>query len=100
MSVKIPQEYLNSDFDFGFSAVSEEEYNKAKDQEVEEVVENVRESIEKTAAEKLLIVERMIMPLLVNLVNTSEKEYIYWPGRKQIIEDKIQDILAITRSEG
>lgn len=99
MAIKIPQEYLSSDNDFGFSAVSEEEYNNATDSKIEEVVDSVRDSLEKSAAEKLLMVEQMVMPLLVNLLNTSDKEYIYWPGRKAIIEEKIEDILAITRSE-
>ena len=100
MAVKIPQEYLSTDNDFGFSAVSEEEYNAATDTKIEEVVDSVRNTLEKSSAEKLQMVEQMIMPLLVNLLNTSDKEYIYWPGRKQIIEEKIEDILAITRSEG
>lgn len=86
-------EYLNADDDFGFSAVSEEEYNSeidsaltAGEQAVEEHKKRLRE------------LEKLIVPFLVKLIKTSDKEYIYWPNRKQPIEEQIQKILKLTRS--
>ena len=48
---------------------------------------------------KLADVERQIMPLLVNLLKTADKEYIHWPNREAQLEDKIEQILAITRDD-
>lgn len=84
---KLAMEYDTSD-DFGFSAVSEEEYNSV---------------IDKTAAtadeykDRLQKVEKMIIPFLMKLQTTGDKEYIYWPNRKPIIEAQIEKILKLTR---
>lgn len=73
---------------FGFSAVSEEEYNKA----ISESADTVDE-----LKERLQQVEKMVMPFLVKMLKTSDKAYIYWPGRAKILEDVIKKILALTR---
>ena len=83
---KIIAEYGENDF--GFSAVSEEEYNAViaeKDETVEEY---------KT---RLAQVEKLIMPFLTNLLKTADKPYINWPNRKPILEAQIQKILTLTR---
>ena len=54
--------------------------------------------IEKDVKAKLSAVEKMILPLLVNLMKNPEKDTIKWPGRAPIIEKQIEKILAITRS--
>ena len=69
---KILAEY--GDNDFGFSAVSEEEYKA-----------------------RLAQVEKLIMPFLSNLLKTADKPYINWPNRKPILEAQIQKILTLTR---
>lgn len=48
--------------------------------------------------DKLLEVEKMILPLLYNLMKNEEKEYIYWPSRKPIITQQIESIKKLTRS--
>ena len=48
--------------------------------------------------DKLIELEKMILPLLYNLMNNEEKEYIYWPSRKPIITQQIENIKKITRS--
>ena len=84
---KLAQEYETSD-DFGFSAVSEEEYNSV---------------INKTTAtadeykDRLQKLEKMIIPFLMKLQTTGDKEYIYWPNRKPAIEKQIEKILSLTR---
>ena len=42
--------------------------------------------------------EKMIIPLLKNLMKNPEKEYIYWPNRTDKIQKQIDKILEITRS--
>lgn len=56
-----------------------------------------REQLQKETAEKLMELEKMIVPLLVNLMKNPDKEYIYWPNRKDKIQEQIDRILAITR---
>jgi len=48
---------------------------------------------------KMTTIEQMVMPLLYNLKNNPEKEYIYWPNRENKIQDQITKILVLTRSE-
>jgi hypothetical protein len=83
---KIMAEY--GDNDFGFSAVSEEEYN-AVINEKDETVENYKH--------RLAEVEKLIMPFLTNLLKTADKPYINWPNRKPILEAQIQKVLSLTR---
>jgi hypothetical protein len=83
---KIMAEY--GDNDFGFSAVSEEEYN-AVINEKDETVENYKH--------RLAEVEKLIMPFLTNLLKTADKPYINWPNRKPILETQIQKVLSLTR---
>ena len=42
-------------------------------------------------------VERLILPLLHNLMKNPENEYIKWPGRTNIVQQQINKIVAITR---
>ena len=83
---KILAEY--GDNDFGFSAISEEEYNSVIN-EKDETVENYKH--------RLAEVEKLIMPFLTNLLKTADKPYINWPNRGPIIEKQIQKVLALTR---
>ena len=85
---KILKEF-DDDNDFGFSAVSEDEYNK--------VINETAETAEAYKA-KLSEVEKMIIPFLTKLLKTADKEYIYWPNRKPAIEKQIEKILKLTRS--
>ena len=74
--------------DFGFSAVSEEEYNS--------VINKTAETAEDYKV-RLKEVEKMIVPFLTKLHSTGDKEYIYWPNRKPAIEKQIEKILKLTR---
>lgn len=46
---------------------------------------------------KVTELEKLVMPLLVNLLKTAEKEYIYWPNRQTQVQSTIDKVLAITR---
>jgi hypothetical protein len=76
------------DSDFGFSAVSEEDYNK--------VISDTTNTTEEYKA-RLNEVEKLVLPFFTKLLKTSDKEYIYWPNRKKLVEDQIQKILGLTR---
>ena len=84
---KLAKQYENSD-DFGFSAVSEEEYNS--------VVNKTVATADDYKA-RLQELEKMIIPFLTKLHSTGDKEYIYWPNRKPIIEAQIEKILKLTK---
>lgn len=83
---KILAEY--DEDDFGFSAVSEEEYNKV----ISETADTAEEY-----KERLQQVEKLVLPFFTKLLKTSDKEYIYWPNRKTLVESQIQKILTLTR---
>lgn len=91
MATKIPLEYLDSADDFGFTAVNETEVT-------EPILTEVKTSVDSQTKQKLLTLEKLIMPLLVNLMKNPEKEYIHWPNRVPAIEKQIEKILAITRA--
>ena len=42
-------------------------------------------------------VEKLVLPLLYNLMKNPENEYIKWPGRTTIVQKQINKIVAITR---
>jgi len=46
---------------------------------------------------KVTELEKLIMPLLVNLLKTADKEYIHWPNRETQVKSTIDKVLAITR---
>tara|TARA_X000001036_G_scaffold96984_1_gene89856 strand:+ start:13120 stop:13386 length:267 start_codon:yes stop_codon:yes gene_type:complete len=80
------------DFDFGFTAVTEDELD---------VVKDVNKKAESLGANALNTQDRLdklynaITPLLNNLKKNPEKEYILWPNRLSKVEqfeDLIQKI--------
>jgi hypothetical protein len=83
---KILAEY--GEDDFGFSAVSEEEYNK--------VIAETADTAQEYQA-RLEQVEKLVLPFFTKLLKTADKEYIYWPNRKALVESQIQKILTLTR---
>lgn len=85
---KILNEYNTEEDDFGFSAVSEEEYNK--------VVADTEQSLESYKG-RLAEVEKLVIPFLMKLLKTADKEYIYWPKREPVIKAQIEKIVKLTR---
>ena len=70
-------------YDFGFSLMSEDEV-KEEEKKLKKVVENESYKLDK--------VREMIMPLLKNLMKEPQKEYIYWPDRKERVELFIKEL--------
>jgi len=86
------------DHDFGFSAVSEDEL-KSMERQLQQQVEQKEQELSLTSKEykdKLEMMYKLIMPLLVNLSKDSEKEYILWPDRSKKMKafiDKINKLM-------
>ena len=81
-----------SDFDFGFTAVDEDEL---------EVVQKASASAESNASQvnklenKVDKIYNAVLPLLSNLKKNPEKDYILWPNRLEKVEafeDHLQKI--------
>ena len=70
-------------FDFGFTLVDEDELDIVQEvkAEVESVVSN-----KETTTKRLDNLNNAIQPLLNNLKQNPEKEYIKWPNRLEKIE--------------
>jgi len=78
------------------AALGDPEKRKAEvERRLQEAIENHKENINT----KLRNVEKLILPLLINLIKPESlaKKYIYWPNRKEIIERQIKKIMAVTR---
>ncbi len=77
-------------FDFGFTAVDEDEL---------EVVQKQSQKLETTSGkaeeleDKLNKLYNSILPLLSNLKANPEKDYIYWPKRTEKVE-AFEDLIA------
>jgi hypothetical protein len=56
-----------------------------------------RVKLQQETTEKLKALEELMVPLLVNLMKNPEKEYIYWPNRKDKIQEQIDKVLKLTR---
>jgi len=64
--------------------------------EVEERTNAMRDECKTKMGE----VERLILPLLTNLMKNPQKEYIHWPNRSEKLQAQIDKITTITRSFG
>ena len=83
---KIMQEY--KDMDFGFSTESEEDF-QAVIAEKDDTVYILQQ--------RLTQVEKIVLPFLTKLLQTSDQPIIKWPNRKEVLEKQIQKILELTR---
>tara|TARA_B100000902_G_scaffold188067_1_gene180023 strand:- start:408 stop:674 length:267 start_codon:yes stop_codon:yes gene_type:complete len=77
-------------FDFGFTAVDEDELD---------VVQKQTKKLESTSGkaeeleDKLNKLYNSILPLLSNLKQNPEKDYIYWPNRVEKV-DQFEDLIS------
>ena len=81
-------------FDFGFTAVTEDELQAVQD--AQKQVGDVSVEAQSTQ-DKLEKLYNSIQPLLNNLKANPEKDYIKWANRTVIIDKQIEKIKAITR---
>ena len=120
---QIPDEFLNDEFDFGFTAADEDELNalvQIDDQTTPDEIKEMQEKLDlilqmnstcegsvavKDQYDELLKVkmgeiEKVTLPLLLNLKKNKAKDYLYWPGgeREAKCDLQIQKLLNITMS--
>lgn len=87
---------MDDDFDFGFTSVSETEFKTRENK----VAKQVRDQTKKEADDKVQKMYDMIMPLLKNLQkDADEREYIYWPQRKEKIDEFIAKLDSIIKTD-
>lgn len=96
MSIKIPQEYLG--YDFGFTGVDESEIKQDVLQALDEKHQELTDK-EQQLLNKITVLESIIVPLLNNLIKTSDKAYIYWPNRKEKCQEMLEKVLTTTRGK-
>lgn len=73
--------------DFGFEIVDSPDT----------VIAEKKGEIQEVYSQRMQAVEKLILPLLQNLLKNPEKEYIKWGNRTEIINKQISRITAITR---
>jgi hypothetical protein len=121
----IPDEYTDNAFDFGFTAADENELGNLLGQDAETTsvdeildIQNklaqiitmhstcegttaVKTEYENLMKAKMLEVEKIVIPLLVNLRKNKNKDYLYWPGgqREAQCNLQVEKLLNITRAE-
>jgi hypothetical protein len=121
----IPEEYTNSAFDFGFTAADENELGSllsddAATTSVDELLDiqnklaqilamnstcdganQVKEQYDELLKAQMTEVEKVVIPLLVNLRKNKTKDYLYWPGGQREAQCNLQleKLLNITRAE-
>lgn len=71
-------------FDFGFTAVDEEELHSV---EISKKIAQESAATAEQLTERLDRLYNAITPLLNNLKKNPEKEYILWPNRLQKVEE-------------
>jgi uncharacterized protein Yka (UPF0111/DUF47 family) len=79
-----------TDFDFGFTAVDEDELEK-----VQELAQQTQTTSNEVAhlQNKIDKLYNSVLPLLTNLKKNPEKDYIYWPNRTEKIE-QFEDVIS------
>ena len=75
--------------DFGFTAMDAEEHASVDTKIIEKTT---------TATEVITKLDDFIRPLLENLAKDSDKDYIYWPNRVDIITKKIHELDQIQKN--
>jgi len=77
------------DQDFGFSAISDDEYNA--------VITEATGATEEYK-QRLVAVEKIIIPFLTKLLKTADQPIIKWPNRAPVLKEQIEKILKLTRA--
>lgn len=85
-------EFDDAGGDFGFTTVDRPNEEKVHEAKVE------TEIIRQDTNAKLKQLENLILPFLVRLYKSKE-DFIHWPnpGRADMLKEKIEEILKITR---
>lgn len=82
---------LADDNDFGFTFANEEEIIETNKEysSLQEEVDDLKQRLE--------AINKIFMPLLLNLAKDSDKPMIKWPNRKEIIDKQIKNLTTLTK---
>ena len=102
----MPKRDFELDFDFDSDSwgeldfASETEMKAGEEEAKGEITakESAYQSLKESRDADMTKLEKMIIPLLINLAKNPDKEYIRWPNRQEKIEKQIDAILSITRT--
>ena len=75
--------------DFGFTAMDADELSSI-DTKIVEKTQSAEQVIEQ--------MDNFIRPLLENLMKDSDKDYIYWPNRSEMIQKQIEKLNLIQKN--
>jgi hypothetical protein len=75
--------------DFGFTAMDADELASIDTKIVEKTT---------SATEVINKLDNFVRPLLENLAKDSDKDYIYWPNRVDIINKKLKELDEIQKN--
>lgn len=75
--------------DFGFTAMDADELASVDTKIVEKTT---------TATEVIEKLDNFIRPLLENLAKDSDKDYIYWPNRAEILQNKLEELNELQKN--
>jgi len=75
--------------DFGFTAMDADELASVDTKIIEKTT---------SATEVINKMDNFIRPLLENLMRDSDKDYIYWPNRTEILQKKIEELNSLQDS--
>ena len=62
-------------------------------------VEERKEQLQQIFKNRMVEIEKLVLPLLYNLMKNPEKEYILWPNRVDALNKQIAKIISVTKSE-
>ena len=91
------KDIIDSDDDFGFSAISAAEYEARITKAVKDAEYDASSLTASQYKSQLLELEKIIIPFLTKLRDTGDKEYIYWPNRGPALDKQIERVLKLTR---
>jgi len=116
----ILNKFTGEEYDFGFTAVNQDELSSMVTPVVNPEINNIKEKLDlilemnstcegaiavKAQYDQLVKarmeeIEKNIIPLLLNLKKNKERDYIFWPGaqRQAQCDLQLQKIVSITRA--
>jgi len=62
-------------------------------------VEERKEQLQQIFKNRMIEIEKLVLPLLYNLMKNPDKEYILWPNRTDALNKQIAKIISVTKSE-
>jgi hypothetical protein len=91
-----PADPFSEDFSFEFSDTPEQTIQKAQE-EANDAIDEAKEAAIAKYTQNMQSLEKLILPLLYNLLKNPDKDYIKWPDRTVAITKQIDRITSLTR---